>query len=183
MRFKSWVCCGLGLIMLVGGVIQGQEEKRYVGKTAKEWIKIVKDKNAPQRKDGVEVLMSAGRIMAMEVGTEEVVAALVSALDDKEEFLRARAARGIGNFHAEAKSAVPALIKAMKATSKAAEQGGEEFARIHFLEALGDIGPSAKAAVPVVLHSLKDAEPRIRKKAAESLQMIDPEAAKKAGIK
>jgi len=182
MGHKCWSCCGLGLVILLSTMVQGQEEKRYLGKTAKEWVKIVKDKDSPQRMDGVEAMLGVGVLMAMDVGTEEVLGALVSALKDKRELVRARAARGVGNFGADARTAVPALIEALKASAKIKKED-EVFVRVHLLDAVGQIGPAAKAAVPVVLEGLKADDQLVRKQAAESLKKIDPEAAKKAGLK
>jgi HEAT repeat protein len=50
-------------------------------------------------------------------------------------------------------------------------------------KALGQFGLAAKEAVPALTKALKDANPRGRQEAAEALKQIDPEAAKKAGIK
>jgi HEAT repeat protein len=174
MERRAWLWCGVCLAVLAVAA-RGHEEKRYQGKTAKEWIRIVKDKDSPQRKDGVEVLRSVGPIIAEEVGAKEVVAALVPVLKDKDALLRGRAADALGNLSASAKAAVPALIEAL--------QDEEDYVRTEAAQALGDIGKAAQAAVPALVAALKDKEAPVRKAAAESLKKIDPEAAKKAGVK
>ena len=188
MRYLLWLYCGSVLAIVLCCTADGQEAKKYLGRTAQEWIKIVKDKDSPHRMDGVEAMVGVGTSMAKEVGAEDIVAALTSALSDQRDIVRARAARGLGSFQRDAKSAVPALIQVIKDSSAAAKDGdadkkeSEAFVRVHIIQTLGDIGPPAKAAVKILVEALKDSDRTVRKSAGEALKKIDPEAAKGAGV-
>jgi vesicle coat complex subunit len=48
---------------------------------------------------------------------------------------------------------------------------------------LGRIGRNATAAVPALIEALKDEDSDVANAAAEALKSIDPEAAKRAGVK
>lgn len=50
-------------------------------------------------------------------------------------------------------------------------------------KALGQLGTAAKDAVPALIETLKDENGDVRQDAAIALKKIDPEAAKKAGLK
>jgi HEAT repeat protein len=50
-------------------------------------------------------------------------------------------------------------------------------------KALGQFGPAAKEAVPALTEALKDVNPKVRQEAAQALKIVDPEAARKVGIK
>jgi HEAT repeat protein len=80
----------------------------------------------------------------------DLLPVLLEALQDKDEAARAAAANVIGQFGANAKSAVGALSKALadKDLTVQAEAA----------MALGEIGPGAKAAVPALLATLKSDE-------------------------
>jgi HEAT repeat protein len=49
--------------------------------------------------------------------------------------------------------------------------------------ALGRIGPGAKKAIPALSGALKDSDKLVRRRAADALRAIGPEAAKKAGVR
>jgi len=51
------------------------------------------------------------------------------------------------------------------------------------ITSLGAYGWRARAAVPDLLQALKDRDEHVRAAAAQSLKMIDPTAAAKAGVK
>ena len=48
---------------------------------------------------------------------------------------------------------------------------------------LGRMGQAARPAVPALLEALQDKDEDVRRQAAAAVQAIDPEAAKKAGIR
>jgi HEAT repeat protein len=91
--------------------------------------------------------------------------------------LRATAASSLGKLKAEAKSAVPELIEALRAEG-APDAGTAHTVRVKVMSALGKIGPEAVAAVPHLLSIMrsKDSSEDERKEAAEALKQIDPEA-------
>jgi len=86
---------------------------------------------------------------------------------------RQRAALAIGEMGPKAKAAVPDLVDALK------DKSGR--VRRFAAKALGQIGPKAKAAVPSLTEALKDDE--VGSMAGYALKKIDPEAARKAGVK
>jgi hypothetical protein len=80
-----------------------------------------------------------------------------------------------GQTPAETPEAVLDLCKAMKSDNA--------MARVMVITSLGAYAWRARAAVPDLLQALKDKDENIRACAAQSLKMIDPAAATKAGIK
>jgi HEAT repeat protein len=52
-------------------------------------------------------------------------------------------------------------------------------------DALGGVGKEAAAekVVPALIQALKDPDSQVRRAAAEALKKVDPEAAKKAGLR
>ena len=119
---------------------------------------------------------------------------------------RGRAAEVIGEFGPAAKSAVPALMQALKGPDKSVYEGAiKALGNIHtdpdvvipllmtFLNnddlndeaaiALANYGPLAKAAVPKIIPLLHAADDDAQAAAQDALLKIDPEAAEKAGVK
>lgn len=76
---------------------------------------------------------------------------------------------------ADAAQIVPALIEALK----------DDFTDVRRTAAgtLGLFGEEARSAVPALTAALRDREPSVRKTAGQALKTIDPEAARKAGVK
>jgi HEAT repeat protein len=70
---------------------------------------------------------------------------------------------------------VPALIEATRDSSV--------YVRRVAAEALGKVGAVAKSAVPALLEAMEDADEMVDRNAGEALKKIDPEAAKKAGVR
>ena len=73
-----------------------------------------------------------------------VIPALADALSDREEVIRVDAALALANFGPAAKSAIPALIRAVR--------GKNVFA----VYALKRMGPDARDAVPALIDTLRD---------------------------
>jgi HEAT repeat protein len=72
--------------------------------------------------------------------------------------------------------AVPALTAAVKDRDSVSARRGAT-------RALGLFGPGAKAAVPALVGALGDSDPEVRTNAALALKRIDPEAARRAGVR
>ena len=102
--------------------------------------------------------------------TEQAVARLTGLLAHRNPQLKAQAASGLvhmagGNPPPEAKTAVPALIEALKA---------RDDARTAVISALGEIGPDAKEAVPALMALLKDDDEWTRDRANDAIKKIAP---------
>jgi vesicle coat complex subunit len=75
----------------------------------------------------------------------------------------------------DAAQIVPALIEVLQ----------DDFTDVRRTAAgtLGSFGAEATSAVPALTAALRDREPSVRKTAGLALKTIDPEAARKAGVK
>jgi len=94
---------------------------------------------------------------------------LIGELKDPSLGTRRFAASLIASRGAKAKTAVPALITALK-------DDREPVMRAAAAEALGGIGFNARAAVQPLLAALKDSDPQVRETAAEALADINVDA-------
>jgi hypothetical protein len=106
--------------------------------------------------------------------TKAAIPPLAKALKDEAVQVRAGATAALYWIAPAAEAAIPALREALRDTDRRVR-------RLSSL-ALARIGPEARPAVPVLIEALKDRDDRVRA-AAAALKKIDPEAAKKAGIK
>ncbi len=129
-------------------------------------IAALKDDFDPVRNGAAQALGSMGPM------AKAAVEPLIPLLQDKAGFVPSAAATALGNIRAEPRKAVPALILALKRDDTSL--------RWACLDALGKFGPDAKEAVPAILPLLKERD--FRGFAADALNKIDPEAAKKAGV-
>jgi HEAT repeat protein len=78
----------------------------------------------------------------------------------------------------DAKDAVPVLVEIVQGTQ------GESSTLPHFAaEVLGAIGPTAKAAVPALSEAYDTEDTVLKQSIGKALKQIDPEAAKKAGVR
>jgi HEAT repeat protein len=94
------------------------------------------------------------------------VADLIQDLKDKDEAVRIKAARDLGQHKPEAvKEAVPALGAALN--DKSAN------VRAAAAKALGAIGPEAGAAAPALKKALKDSDQGVRLAAAQALESVE----------
>jgi HEAT repeat protein len=96
-------------------------------------------------------------------------------LNDADVARRREAIRELGPRTGEAARIVPALSGALKDQS--------EYVRHDAALTLRKFGSQAKEAVPALTVALKDANSSVRGAASTALKAIDPEAAKKAGVK
>ncbi len=101
-------------------------------------------KNSESNVVRVHVARALGKIGPV---TNDVVPALIAALEDPDNYLRKTAAEALGEIGPAAKDAVPSLIAALKDPNVKV--------RREVVWALGKIGPSAKAAIPSLFAMLK----------------------------
>ena len=104
---------------------------------------------------------------AMTPPPKEAEAPLIAALA-RGDRSSAAAARALSAYKAEARGAIPALLKALQAR--------EAEVRWNAARTLGKIGPEAKTAVPALLEAMKDEESKVREHAAEAMGDIGPGA-------
>ncbi len=95
--------------------------------------------------------------------------ALEQMLRDPNPAVQAQGAFGLSRLGPEARSAVPALVDALKK---------DRLVRKNAALALGQIGPAARDAVPALRDALSDSEWAVRRQAALALGQIGPEARK-----
>jgi HEAT repeat protein len=99
---------------------------------------------------------------------------LIEKLTDKNVNVRVHAADGLARHGKNAKSAVPAL-------SKALQEDKDPFVRRSASVALGEIGPDAKAAVPalvaLVQSQYENVDGLVGSEASYALSLIDPDGA------
>jgi len=96
--------------------------------------------------------------------SKEAMPALIEALRDGNQVVRAHVAPLLGNIADLAKDAVPALIEALK--------DGHEYVRNSVAWTLRNIGPDAKEAVPALIQALTDETAGVRATAAGTLGQI-----------
>ncbi|KOR32928.1 hypothetical protein TI05_04130 [Achromatium sp. WMS3] len=90
-------------------------------------------------------------------------------------FVRALAAKALGNIGEPAKVAIPDLVKAL------ADRHSN--VRAAAAKALGQIGVPAKVAIPDLVKALADRHSNVRAAAAEALDQIDPQWQQSEGAK
>ena len=121
---------------------------------------------APETEDRRRAVEALGEIGPV---SPEVVPALLNALGDTAEDVRAATAKALGSIGPVSPEVVPALLNAL---GDAAED-----VRAATAKALGEIGPAVTEAVPKLLAALDDAEMDVRWAAAQALGNIGPAAA------
>jgi len=84
-------------------------------------------------------------------------------------YVRQNAARALGLIGPDSAIAVDGLRDALSDNSPIYWE-----LRMRSVEALGEIGPAAKGAAPNLIRALHDAEPKVRRAAADSLGKISP---------
>ncbi len=148
------------------GLHAQDEQKRILGKTSGEWLKLLATETNVKKKQAA--------LIALKVfGPTEpgVIDGLIRALQkDKAPEVRQTAAQYLGELAGDAKTAVLPLGKALAEDPSAKVR--EAAAR-----ALGDkMVPFAKPAVPVLGKALKDPDPEVREAAKEALGKIESTA-------
>jgi HEAT repeat protein len=94
--------------------------------------------------------------------------ALIMALQDSDQDVRAWSAQAIGDIGPEAATAVPALVNLLSKDS---------YSRISVFIALHDIGPVARGALPALKPYLSDPDADVRKMAARAVARIEGSSA------
>ena len=112
---------------------------------------------------------SAARSLSRSSPTQELVSALIEALQDEDAKVRRAACYGIRDFGADAEAGVRPLGRLL--------QDPETDVRSCAAGAMGSMGPAAAAMVPDLSRLLNDPETSVRQRAAESLGRIGPAAA------
>jgi HEAT repeat protein len=107
------------------------------------------------------ILLCATLARGAEVGD------LIKQLQDGDNDARRAAAKALGEGGVESKSAVPALIRALRSDK-------DLFVRRFSAQALGDIGPDAKSAIPALTVALNDSKPEVQIAAAGALGKMGP---------
>jgi HEAT repeat protein len=131
------IVVGLGMLGVGDRVCAPEKERIYKGKTAREWMAILKDKKDRRSKDWVIATLG-------EMGPDARVAvpALIEVLKDKD--LRVEAAAALGEIGPDAKAALPAMLQALRA-----EKYVPRNAITRSVALLGD------AAVPALVEALE----------------------------
>ena len=106
---------------------------------------------------------------------EAVVPALIASLQDKNRLVQIAAIISLGQLHAKPELVVPALINAFT--------NNDALLRSSVLISLGEFEVGATDSVPMVMTALNDSDETVRASAGFAIKKIDPETAKKAGIK
>jgi WD40 repeat protein len=140
-------------------------------------IEVLKNDSEPSVRSATTGALS----LMLQQGKAETVKAAVPALREalkvKDDDLVMVCAHLVNRLGKEAKSAAPELLAVIK------DKEREEFVRSECVSALGYIGADAKEVVDVLVAALKDPSEEVRRAAGPALLKIDPEAAKKAGVK
>jgi HEAT repeat protein len=124
-------------------------------------IKQLKDNDSDTRRAAAQALAEAG------ADAKPAAKALVAALRDKDMFVRRFAAQALGEIGADPKDVVPALRAALNDARKEVQEAAAT--------SLGKIG---KDGLALLTAAVKDGsrEPEVRRKAAEALGAMGPEA-------
>jgi HEAT repeat protein len=198
----------IGVAVAVGLSSSWADEPVNDGKKLSEWVKQLKSRDAKERARAAEAIGemkedakgSVGQLLPLlkdkdddvRVKTAGALGRIGQAVKDEfkpavphliellkkdgNEEVRTEAADSLGRGAVEAKTAVPALIDALKKDSGM-------WVRKQAARSLQEFPAEAKTVVPALVAALKDKEEDVRKSAGESLREIDPDAAKKAGVR
>jgi HEAT repeat protein len=146
-------CCVLGLLIATG-LGAGAPSAAVPDETVRRLVKDLGDKDTAVRRKAAGALVKRGK------DARAAVPALVRALNDADESVRADCARALGKVGAPA---VPALVEAAGDKEVRTRRGA--------VLALGWMGPTAKAAVPTLVAALRDKE-EVRQLATVSLARV-----------
>lgn len=109
------------------------------------------------------------------VSRQRVIPILLDLFNDTNYVVRAGAASALGQIRAEPARVIPALVSFLSNTN--------EDLRFWAVEALANFSGQATSVVPALVSALKDQDEQTRQAATNALKKIDPEAARKEGIK
>src|SRR5215471_9302105 len=122
------------LLLACAAMLAGcaKKEPVFKGKTADQWHLGISDQDLQVRRDAVNALGALKDASA--------VPDLITALKDKDDQVRARAAESLWSIGAKAKEAIPALTFALK--------DKKTDVRLSAAGALGEMAPEAETAIP-----------------------------------
>ena len=172
------VCGRWFLILLL--LIQGQraaaqdKEPTHDGKTVREWTAALKDKDSFTRYGAASALRKIALRDAKAVAP--AVPALAELLKDANDQVQNAAAYALEAVGSEARAAIPALCAVW------GKDNGREF-RFAAACAMLRIGPSKEDFPAVLAVWKKEKDELVHERIGATLKKIDPEAAKKAGIR
>src|SRR5258707_13524566 len=141
-RMRKLIILGLA-VLLVGC---GPKEPLHKGKPASYWTQALQDPDAQTRRE------AAGALAALKA--KAAVPELITALKDKDDEIRAKAAEALWSIGSNSKDAIPALTAALKDKSAAV--------RLSAAGALGEMAPEAQTAIPALRDILKDKDAYVR---------------------
>ncbi len=104
-------------------------------------------------------------------------------LKDREREVRACAAIALWRLERRAKELLPVLIEALQGKDKEDPRRVEAWTVREIVDALGEIGREAEGAAAALVPLLKEEKEDISRAAAAALKRVDPEAAKRAGVR
>jgi HEAT repeat protein len=194
MNHRLHFICSVAFLFLWASHTAAADNASYEGQPASYWIRAIGSGDEHSRLDAATALRYLG-LNATGENREQLkaaVPALVAALKDPNEILRARAALALGNIDPVVAiapmlyaltdttsvrvSAVYALARAGPAAVPALTQAltnDDQRVRSGAAEALRDIGKEAKPTVPALKEALKDPDPGVRLSAAVALGKIE----------
>ena len=109
--------------------------------------------------------------------------AIRKALRDNDPNVRGRAAIALWRVSRQPNEATPALIAALKDAHKLKREDVSDWTVRRLLRTIGEIGRPAKDAGAALLPFLKSPDDGVRWWAHQTLKKVDPQAAKKAGVR
>ena len=135
------------------------DEPVFEGKSASEWLAMLKDPQGAFMGPEIRALGQLGR------QSEAVVPMLVELLDDQNRGVRAKAALTLAEIGPQAKAAVPALLETLK-------RDPDSFIAV----SLRRLDPDADTVVPTLVEMLRNENPEVRIAAANVLAEFGPQA-------
>jgi len=143
-----------------------KREQVYTDKTPDEWLKLIQNRNFQVRNKAIDALVQYAR------EGKDTLPALIEIVANKSAgAVRLSVAQALGAMGPKAKSAVPALAKALADTAWDGRDGAAT--------ALGDIHENPDVGVPALIKALADPDARVRGAAARGIgryRSSDPEA-------
>ena len=162
---KAPILC-LCLVVLAGGC--GREKKKpkreawqkreqvYTDKTPEEWLKLIQHHNVQARNRAIDAL-----ILYRRDGTDSVPQLIEVLETTGSGQVRLSVTRALGGMGSDARTAVPALCKALNDSNWDQRDAAAE--------ALGAIGEDLGSTVPTLLEALSNSDERVRGSAARAL--------------
>ena len=139
------------------------DEPLYKGKPLSHWVGLLKEEDALDREEAVEVIAGAGP------AAKAALPALAGLLKDASPPVRFKAAVAVWKVGRQGKEAAPALVEVLKDPRNGS--------RLLAAQTAAEIGPDAKDTAPHLVTALADKDPRLRRRAAEALEQLGADAA------